>query len=101
MSENTAALEIEDVETEDLTLSLEDVVREIVGTEGPFTPYKISTFVNKVFEVSGLDKRIPPQMMYTYVKNGLIVKGVKDRKSYTVEETVAFVTRYTSKHLNK
>ena len=32
------------------------------------TPYGAHTFVNDSLKAAGLDKRIPPQMMYNYTK---------------------------------
>jgi hypothetical protein len=78
-------------------LSLEEIVRELVTTETN-SPYGIAKIINQVFEVTGNDKRIPPQMMYNYALKGMIVKGEKGRKVYTRDETVTYVTKYTGKH---
>lgn len=32
------------------------------------TPYKAAKYVNEELKKAGLDKRIPPQMMYNYTK---------------------------------
>jgi hypothetical protein len=107
MSEiNTTALETtlaEDVEVEETELVLEDIVREITGTETEFTAYKIATIINKVFEATLTAKKIPTQMMYIYTKNGMISKRTKGQSAstvrYTNEEVQAFVNKYTAKHV--
>jgi hypothetical protein len=82
---------------------LEDIVKEIVGEKSEYTAYSIATIINKVFEATLTDKKIPTQMMYQYTRNGMIVKGKKGAASeirYTVEEVNAFVNKYTSKHVD-
>jgi hypothetical protein len=79
-------------------LVLEDIIKELVGNAEAFTPYKIATIINKVFEATFTDKKIPTQMMYIYASKGMIVKGNKS-KSYTNDEVYAFVFKYTSKHV--
>src|SRR3954447_17309459 len=73
---DTTALEttiVEDVETEEIELSLEDIVRELTdtvyGPDATVTPYKVAKIVNGAFAAMGVAKEIPPQMMYNYSRN--------------------------------
>jgi len=66
-----------------------------------FTPYAVAKVVNAALEEAGVERRIPPQMMYNYARNGLIVKGEKGRKEYTRDEVRAFVSAYVTKQLAK
>ena len=102
MSENTTALQTtptEDLETE---LTPAQIISELVGTafgdNTTVTPYKVATIINGAFEVLGVAKVIPTQMMYNYARNGLIVKGKKGAKAYTQSEVTAFVTKYVGKY---
>lgn len=104
MSENnTQALEttlVEDIETEDIDF-VEAFVTVAFGEDTTITPYKIAVIVNKVFEANENTKRIPPQMMYNYDRNGLIAKGIKGAKAYNKDQVTAFVTKFTNKYLAK
>lgn len=64
-----------------------------------WTPYGIAKLINQLFQDLGSDKQIPPQMMYNYDRNGMIVRGQKNRKTYTAEEVGAFAVKYVSKHV--
>lgn len=100
---NTEIIAAENTTTEIETLSLEDVVKELVGTESEFTAYKVAVIINKVFTVTETEKQIPTQMMYQYTRNGMIAKGKKGKATdirYTNEEVTTFVLKYTSKHVN-
>lgn len=97
-------VEEETVEVEEtVEISLEEIVREIsqtvFGKSETITAYKIAKVINGVFETVGNEKRIPPQMMYNYSSKGMIVKGYKG-KEYTFDQTVEYVMKYTSKHVN-
>jgi len=106
--DNTTALQtlvVEDVETEEtetVEIDLEDVVAEVVeegwekGSETA-TPYRIAILINKVFQATYTEKQIPTQYMYSYDRNGIIVKGKKGVKAYTKDEVLAFVNKYTKK----
>lgn len=104
MSENnTAALETtlaEDVETTEIDF-VEAFVTVAFGDDDTITPYKIAVIVNKVFEANEHAKRIPPQMMYNYDRNGIIAKGIKGAKAYNKTQVTEFVTKFTNKHLAK
>src|SRR3954468_3402119 len=96
MSENTTTETAETVETIEATIEgLLEIAFE--GNE-TVTPYRIAILINGAFEVLGSDKRIPTQYMYNYDRNGMIVKGKKGAKAYTVDEVRAFMTKYVNKH---
>lgn len=97
MSESTITTE---TATEELSLEtvVEELTAEVFGESEIVTPYMVAKIVNSVFETMGNDKRIPPQMMYNYSRNGMINK-VKGSKAITKEETITFVTKYTRKYI--
>jgi len=83
-------------------LTVEEIVSELTvavfGDDPTITPYKIHTVVNGAFEALSNEKRIRPQMMYNYDRNGMIAKGKKGVKAYTEDEVKAFATKYVNKH---
>lgn len=100
MNENLNITELDTDGIEEVTvLVLEDVVREIVTSlqSDTITPYGIAKVLNTVLRAFAHEKVIVPQMMYNYVRNGLIVKGEKGRKEYTADEVVAFANKYLGK----
>jgi hypothetical protein len=105
MSEiNTAALETvlaEDLETEETTLEtvVAELVETVFGADETISPYKIAKVINGTFEAVGNTKRIPPQMMYNYDRNGMIVKGRKGSKEYNKDEVTTYVLKYANKYL--
>jgi len=102
MSNDQTALEsAETVETPTVESIIEELVTVAFGTDETITPYKVATIINGTFKITGTDKQIPPQMMYTYDKNGMIAKGFKGVKAYNREQVTAFVTKYTAKHIAK
>jgi hypothetical protein len=98
----TQTLSVEDVETEATELSVEETLTELVdtvfGTDETITPYKVAKIINGAFTVLGVDKAIPPQMMYQYSRNGLLVKGEKGIKELNKDQVSAFVTKYVTKY---
>lgn len=84
------------------TVTAETVVSELVETafEGveSVTAYKIAIIINGSFEVLGVEKVIPTQMMYNYSRNGLINK-IKGSKQFNKEEVTTFVTKYVNKYV--
>lgn len=98
----TAALSVEDVETEATELTVEETVgvltETVFGDDDTITPYKLHNIVNGAFEALGSDKRIPPQMMYNYSRNGMLVKGQKGIKALTKEQAKAFATKFVNKY---
>jgi hypothetical protein len=108
MSENTVTeydtvIEgLEEYVPEETTLSLEDIVKELV-TEESYSAYKVMKIVNQVFVITGTDKEVPTQMGYNYTRNGMIAKRTKGMSAkdvrYTKDEVTEYVTKYTSKHV--
>lgn len=99
------AIEIEDVETEETEVLVEDVVEELTetefGSDEEITAYRIHKIVNGVFKVVGFEKKVPPQMIYNYSKNGLI-NGTKDMKQkYNKSDVKKWVLKYVTKQINK
>jgi hypothetical protein len=82
---------------------LEDAVQVLVEANGgqDWTGYGLHSIINSVFEAFENSKRIPPQMMYNYARNGMIVPGFKGTRKYTPTESYNFVLKYCRKHLNK
>jgi hypothetical protein len=84
-------------------LSVETMARDLCGAlpdPTSITPYQIHTVVNTLFEAFGHPKRIRPQMVYNYDRNGMIVKGLKDVKRYGADDVAAFATKFVTKHMS-
>ena len=107
MSENVETIEVdgqqtfegmpEPTEVVESELDLQTVIVELTKGMESYTPYAIHKIVNGVFAVYGVDKTIPPQMMYQYTKNGMIAgKESKGRKIFTRDEVQVFVYKYTN-----
>lgn len=99
--QQTQALEttlVEDVEVEETEANIvEELVNVAFEDAQTITAYKIHSIINAVFVAKGIDKVIPPQMMYNYARNGLINK-VKGQKQYNKDEVTKFVQKYTDKY---
>jgi hypothetical protein len=69
--------------------------------EDEYTAYGVHRVLNKVLAANGV-KGVKPQMMYNYLRNGLIVPGEKifgeTLRTVTKEEAAAFILRYVLKH---
>lgn len=103
MTENQIqALDVEDVETEEITVDsvIGELTETVFGTDGTISPYKVAKIVNAAFQALGVDKKIPPQMMYNYSKNGMLVKGIKGIKELDKDQVTAFVTKFVNKYAN-
>lgn len=65
------------------------------------SPYAVAKKLNDLFKAFGIDRTVPPQMMYNYARNGLI-DGTKRQSLKNVkfsDETVqAFLTKYFAKN---
>jgi hypothetical protein len=97
MSENTApvtAVEIEDVEGTEETVTFQDILDELV-TEATYSPYQVAGIVNKVYAIVGVTKVIPPQMMYIYNSKGYL--GEKGNKTVTQEQVLEFLNKKATK----
>lgn len=73
-----------------------EILKEIV-TEQSYSAYGVHTVLNQILVANGLDK-VRPQMMYNYLRNGLLVKGQKifgqTLRNVTSDEVVEFIIRY-------
>ena len=101
---NTTTFETDEPseETVEETFETVDIVRSIVEASDTtvWSPYAIHVVVNRCFQVMGIEKKIPPQMIYQYAKKGML-NGTKDTLRFTTEETVTFVTKYLTKNASK
>lgn len=88
------------VEEQEAELTVGQIVSFLVGKieTAKVTPYGIHTVVNSAFEVLGNPKRVRPQMMYNYDRNGILCKGKKNTKEYTKTEAIEFATKFVEKH---
>ena len=78
---------------------VEDIVDGMTVAE--WTPYQVSVVVNRALEALGTDYRVRSQMMYNYDRNGMIVRGAKDKKRFEAHEVIAFATRFVEKNQNR
>jgi hypothetical protein len=66
-----------------------------------YSAYGIHTVLNLILVANGREK-IRPQMMYNYLRNGLIVKGQKifgeTLRTVTRDEAATFLVRYCIKN---
>jgi hypothetical protein len=66
------------------------------------TPYAASKIVNATLKTEGLDKKVPPQMIYSYVSKGYIKSVDVDGKKRVTEETLQeWLVKYVAKLSNK
>ena len=85
--------------TKQSTMSI--VLRALAGEK--ITAYSIAVIINERLSENGILKdgqlvQIRPQMMYSYDRNGLIVKGKKSVCHYELDEVHAFVNKYLKKY---
>jgi len=70
-------------------------------TETSYTAYEIHKVLNRILSEAGT-KEIRPQMMYNYLRNGMIVRGEKifgeTLRKLTNEEVKTFLVRYCEKN---
>lgn len=73
-------------------------------TRPTYSPYGMAAPVNAVLKAIGIEKELPPQMFYTYAKNGALdgKKGSKsiDRKA-AVKWTEGYVTRRVAREAKR
>jgi len=65
------------------------------------SPYKAANLVNGWIAEAGVDKKLPPQMIYTYVNKGYIASLEVEGKKVVTEEAVRtwFTEKYAPKNL--
>jgi len=70
-------------------------------TDETYTAYGVHTLLNRILKEAGREP-IRPQMMYNYLRNGLLVKGIKihgeSLRTVTNQEVVTFLVRYTTRN---
>jgi hypothetical protein len=112
MSEQTTISPVQsDENLEDAVLLTVDETIEAAFTEDNYTPYQVIEVVNSLFSHFGVDKVLPTQMAYNYVRQGLIKADrvermtKKDKRvaawNVSRENAVAWATKYVSKNLPK
>lgn len=97
--EETITLETEPQEAPTPETVIMEITETVFGTSETITPYALHNIVNGALEALGSGKRIRPQMMYNYSRNGLLVKGEKGIKALTKDQSVAFATKYVTKQI--
>lgn len=82
---------------------------ETIRTRGQvenLTPFQIARLLNAKLAEVGAQKngelyQVRPQMMYNYDKNGMIVKGLRGVKSYSLDEADEFIAKIVAKYTPK
>jgi hypothetical protein len=86
--------------TDEIRSSWNEILDRLVTKES-YTGYGIHTVLNAVLVQGGAEK-IRPQMMYNYLRNGLIVRGEKifgtSLREVTADEVREFVIRYATRN---
>lgn len=71
---------------------------EQIVTEEEYSAYGVHVVLNQVLVANGADK-VRPQMMYNYLRNGLLVRGEKifgeTLRKVTKVEVMEFILRYS------
>jgi len=84
-----------EISAEDRQAYLE-ILEEIV-TEAEYSAYGVHTVLNVILVANSMDK-VRPQMMYNYLRNGLLVRGEKiygqTLRGLTASEVEEFLIRY-------
>ena len=63
------------------------------------TPYAAAKVANKALENAGVEKVLPPQMFYTYVKKGYITGTEVDGKLRVTDDNLrTWLEGYIAKH---
>jgi hypothetical protein len=75
-------------------------------TEPTMTPYKAATLVNAQLSEMGIEKKLPPQMLYTYVSKGYIKSVEVDGRKRVTHQALAdwfagYVTKATKVQVTK
>jgi hypothetical protein len=65
------------------------------------SPYKASKIVNDKLTEMGIEKKLPPQMFYTYTKKNYIRSTLIEGKTMiSIESLDEWFNKYTKKHHN-
>lgn len=64
-------------------------------TNTTYSPYKAASKINETLKLEGFDKKLPPQMFYTYTKKGYIA-SFKDEKGKVVIDEIELMKWYNS-----
>lgn len=93
---NTDKIQITDEQRTAYLTVLEQIV-----TEETYTGYGLHKVLNRVLAANGREP-VRPQMMYNYLRNGLVVKGVKifgeSLREITKQEVIEFMIRYCTRN---
>jgi hypothetical protein len=71
-------------------------------TAEQYSPYALTSVVNEVLRSCGIEKQLPPQMMYQYTsdkKRYIPTVVVEGRRYVTRDEAIAWTEKYVLKHL--
>lgn len=104
--ENEQQLELFEVDPSkiaqiDVRQLVTDIVDELASSNAEFTAYRVSVAVNLALQELNSEYRVRSQMMYNYDRNGMIVRGSKDRKRFTRDEVIEFVVRFVERNRSK
>lgn len=62
------------------------------------TPYAAAKIVNATLKENGIEKAVPPQMLYTYTNKGFIKSVIVDGKKRVTDEGLQeWLTKYVNK----
>jgi hypothetical protein len=78
-------------------MSVKAEYTDINITTETLTAYELITTLNKWFTENGIEKTLPPQMGYTYVKKGM-VDGIKGAHKVTREAAYTWYGKYLVKN---
>lgn len=67
-----------------------------------YSPYQCATLVNAQLRDLGIEKKLPPQMFYTYTNKGYIASQRDENNKVKVshEALTQWFTKYIAKHHN-
>jgi hypothetical protein len=68
----------------------------------PLTPYAAAQVINKILELKGIDRKIPPQQMYSAAKNGTIpsnysTRADKEKVYFEAEPLAAYIKDFVAR----
>ena len=65
-----------------------------------YSPYQLCKVVNKILESLQINKILPPQMFYTYVRSDKKYIVCDENKKITKEECIRFTSKYIQKNFS-